>query len=396
MSESFRPAPDVREARPRLVGRHLARVFAVTFMSLTGVFLLLSVVPMYAVSGGAGRTGAGVVTGSLMLTTVLAELALPRLMARFGYVPVLAAGLLLLGLPPLALVASSGMPAIIAVSLVRGFGFGVVVVVPNAMVAALAPPERRGEALGLFGLTAGLPTVLALPVGVWLAEEVGYTPVFAASTVVSVAALAALPGLPRGLAAASAEGSFGIVAGLRSPGLLRPAAAFASTAMAAGVLITFLPEAVPAAGVAAAALFVQPAATTLTRWQAGRAGDRHGAARLLAPAVALSAAGVALLVLVPDPVAVFASMVLFGAGFGVTQNASLALMYERAPVSGYGTVSAIWNIGYDGGMGIGGVAFGIAATHAGYPVAFGLTAVLISLTLPLAFRGRGARPPRTP
>ncbi|MFS2295023.1 MAG: MFS transporter, partial [Actinomadura sp.] len=69
MSESFRPAPDAGEARPRLVGRDLARVFAVTFMSLTGVFLLLSVVPMYAVSGGAGRTGAGAVTGSLMLTT---------------------------------------------------------------------------------------------------------------------------------------------------------------------------------------------------------------------------------------------------------------------------------------------------------------------------------------
>src|SRR5690606_42085949 len=87
---------------------------------------------------------------------------------------------------------------------------------------------------------------------------------------------------------------------------------------------------------------------------------------------------------------------LVGAGFGVTQAAGLARMCGRAPVSGYGAVSAIWNIGYDGGMGIGGVAFGIAATHAGYPAAFGLTAVLISLTLPLAFRGRGARPPRTP
>src|SRR5690606_28434048 len=188
---------------------------------------------------------------------VLAELALPRLMARFGYLPVLAAGLLLLGLPPLALVASSGMPAIIAVSLVRGFGFGVVVVVPNALVAALAPPERRGEALGLFGLTAGLPTVLALPLGVWLAGQVGFTPVFAAASAVSLAALAALPGLPRRTAPGSGQRSLGIVAGLRSPHLLRPAAAFASTSMAAGVLITFLPEAVPAAGVAAAALFVQ-------------------------------------------------------------------------------------------------------------------------------------------
>ncbi|TDC75347.1 MFS transporter [Actinomadura sp. 7K507] len=392
MSEPSRRAEDAREnaggARPRLVGRQLALVFAATFTSLAGVFLLLSVVPMYAVAGGAGRTGAGLATGSLMLTTVLVELALPRLLARFGYVPVLAAGLLLLGLPPLALTASSDMPTIIAVSLVRGLGFGIAVVVPNAMVAELAPAPRRGEALGLFGVTSQLPAVLALPLGVWLAEQVGYPPVFVAAAVLPLAALAMLPGLPRRRASTPAERSFGIVAGLRSAGLLRPAAAFASTAMAAGVLITFLPEAVPAAGVAAAALFVQPAATTLTRWWSGRIGDRHGAARLLPPAVLLSAAGIALLVLVPNPVAVFVAVLLFGAGFGVTQNASLSMMYERAPASGYGTVSAIWNIGYDGGMGIGGVAFGVAATHTGYPAAFALTAIVIFLTLPLAFRRR--------
>ncbi|TDB95086.1 MFS transporter [Actinomadura sp. 7K534] len=392
MSESSRRGDGVREARPRLVGRRLALLFAATFLSLTGVFLLLSVVPMYAVDGGAGQAGAGLATGSLMLTTVLTELALPRLLTRFGYVPVLAAGLLLLGLPALALTASSGMPMIIAVSLLRGVGFGIAVVVPNALVAALAPADRRGEALGLFGLTAGLPAVLALPLGVWLAGKVGYPPVFVAASVTSLAALAALPGLPRRLASGAAQGSLGMLAALRSPDLLRPAAAFASTAMAAGILITFLPEAVPAAGVAAAALFVQPAATTLARWQAGRFGDRHGSARLLAPAVALSAAGIALLALVPHPAAVFASMVLFGAGFGVTQNASLALMYERAPVSGYGTVSALWNIGYDGGMGAGGVAFGLAVAHTGYPAAFALTAAAIFLSVPLALRRRAAGP----
>jgi predicted MFS family arabinose efflux permease len=378
--------------RPRLVTRPLALVFAASVTSLTGVFLLLSVVPMYAVDGGAGRSGAGLATGALMLTTVLAELALPRILTRVGYRTVLAAGTLLLALPPLALALSSGMAVIIVASLVRGLGFGVVVVLPNALVAALAPEGRRGEALGLFGITSGAPAVLALPLGVWLTGQVGYPPVFIASTVLALAALAVLPGVPNRLPERAPsrapspvpERPLGVVAGLRSPALLRPALAFAATAMAAGILITFLPEAVPAGGVAAAALFVQPAATTIARWWAGRAGDRIGAARLLPPAIALTAAGIALLYLVPHPAAVFTSMVLFGAGFGVTQNASLAMMYERAPTSAYGTVSALWNIGYDGGMGVGGAAFGVAATHTGYPAAFALTAAVIVLALPLA------------
>ncbi|MEU8346062.1 MFS transporter [Spirillospora sp. NPDC048832] len=405
MSESLRRAERTGGPRPRLVTRPLALLFAATVTSLTGVFLLLSVVPMYAVDGGAGQAGAGLATGALMLTTVLAELALPRLLGRFGYRAVFGAGTLLLALPTLALPLSSGLPMVLAASLVRGLGFGVAVVVPNALVAALAPAERRGEALGLFGITAGAPAVLALPLGVWLADRIGYEPVFLASAAASLVTLAVLPGIPRGLAAppaspgggapsASPGGDasrsprrpLGIVAGLRSPALLRPAAAFAATAMAAGILITFLPEAVPNGGVAAAALFVQPAATTAARWWAGRAGDRHGASRLLLPALAVAAAGMALLVLVPHPAAVFASMAVFGAGFGVTQNASLSMMYERAPASAYGTVSALWNTGYDGGMGVGGAAFGAAVAQTGYPVAFALTAAVMLLALPLARR----------
>jgi predicted MFS family arabinose efflux permease len=396
MSESLRRAERTGGPRPRLVTRPLALLFTATVTSLTGVFLLLSVVPMYAVDGGAGQAGAGLATGALMLTTVLAELALPRLLGRFGYRAVFGAGTLLLALPTLALPLSSGLPMVLAASLVRGFGFGVAVVVPNALVAALAPAERRGEALGLFGITAGAPAVLALPLGVWLADRIGYEPVFLASAAASLVTLAVLPGIPRGLAAPSASPGgdasrsprrpLGIVAGLRSPALLRPAAAFAATAMAAGILITFLPEAVPNGGVAAAALFVQPAATTAARWWAGRAGDRHGASRLLLPALAVAAVGMALLVLVPHPAAVFASMAVFGAGFGVTQNASLSMMYERAPASAYGTVSALWNTGYDGGMGVGGAAFGAAVAQTGYPVAFALTAAVMLLALPLARR----------
>ncbi|MCP9949630.1 hypothetical protein LUX33_15310 [Actinomadura madurae] len=107
--------------------------------------------------------------------------------------------------------------------------------------------------------------------------------------------------------------------------------------------------------------------------------------------MAAAASGIALLFLVPHPAAVFASMALFGAGFGVAQNASMAVMFERAPASGYGTVSALWNIGFDGGMGVGGVAFGLAAAQTGYPTAFALTAGVMFLALPLTVSRRGGR-----
>ena len=50
-----------------------------------GFYWLLSVVPLYAASVGAGAIGAGEVTGVLMFSTVATELATPWLLARFGY-----------------------------------------------------------------------------------------------------------------------------------------------------------------------------------------------------------------------------------------------------------------------------------------------------------------------
>ena len=146
--------------------------------------------------------------------------------------------------------------------------------------------------------------------------------------------------------------------------------------MAAGVVVTFLPLAVTGgpANLAAVGLFVQAVVATVSRWWAGRFGDRHGPAVLLVPGVVATAAGMLALVLIDRPVAVVAGMVLFGSGFGVTQNASMTLMLNRVAPSGYGTVSAIWNLAFDAGIGAGAFGFGVVAARTGYPAAFAATA----------------------
>src|SRR6476646_7165568 len=126
-------------SRPRLVSARFAAALLCSFGALTRFYLLLSVPPMYAMSAGAGSAGAGLVTGSLMLTTVLAEFASSRLMGRYGYRAVFAAGALLLGGPVPALLAPHSMVTIVAVSILRGFGFGLSTVVVGALVASSVP-----------------------------------------------------------------------------------------------------------------------------------------------------------------------------------------------------------------------------------------------------------------
>ena len=195
-----RPTPPSTQSgheapRTRLVSDRLALALLSSFGALTSFYLLLSVTPMYAVSAGAGSAEAGVVTGSLMLATVLAEFASTRLMRRYGYRTVFAAGALLLGGPALALLAPHSVAAILAVSIARGIGFGLNTVVIGALVATALPRERRGEGIGLAGVVACVPAIVALPSGVWLAENTGYAVVIAITAVSALAPLAAIPWL---------------------------------------------------------------------------------------------------------------------------------------------------------------------------------------------------------
>ncbi|MCK2215635.1 MFS transporter [Actinomadura sp. ATCC 31491] len=370
-------------ARPPIVtGPFVLRLFTVVGSSI-GFFLPFAVVPEY-VERSAGAAVAGAANAALLVTTVAVELAAPALVARFGYRWALGLGLLALGGPALVLLATSGAWAVLAVSVVRGAGFAVTVVAGGALTAELVPAARRGEGLALAGLVSGGCALLALPAGSWLAGTAGYGAVFAATAVLSVLPVLTVPFLP-GRPPAAPRGA-GVLAGLRAPRLTRPAMIFAASAAGTGVLCTFVPLAVRGgpAWLAPAALLAQSAAATLAKWAAGRSGDRRGHERLLLPGVVLSAVGLAAVSLTGWSACVLAGAAVFGAGFGILQNATLTLMYDRARPEMFSTVSALWNAAYDGGMAAGAFAVGLLAPLTGYPVALLVTAGLMATAALLA------------
>jgi MFS family permease len=317
-------------------------------------------------------------------------------MRRYGYRRVFAVGALLLGGPALALLGPHSVIAIVAVSIARGMGFGLNTVVIGALVATALPPDRRGEGIGLAGVVACLPAIVALPSGIWLAENTGYAVVIAITAVSALAPLAAIPWLARPADGreetdASTAQPASLLTSLRSGGQLRPSLVFAATTVSAGVVASFLPLAAGVSGgVAALGLLVQAVASTASRWWAGRHGDRHGHAGLLVPGLLTAVAGMTLLIWVTAPFALITGMCLFGIGFGISQNATFALMIDRAPVSGYGTASALWNLAYDAGYGAGPAVFGVFVVYTGYPAAFALTGMLMLAALVPAIRDRSA------
>lgn len=381
MSILTQAPPATRDDAPaRLLSLPLALTFLAEFTSLTSFFLLLSVLPMLASAAGASSSAAGLITGSLLLGTVVAEAAAATGIRRFGYRTMLAAGAVLLGVPALALLPREPQAVMMGVSFVRGLGFGLCGVTTGALTATLLPPGRRGEGLGLLGLVAGVPAVVALPAGVWLAGHHLAAAVAAMAAAAGLLPLTAIRWLP---GRSQVPGAPPAARARRVPGAaLRLPLIFAACTVAAGVLDSFLPLVKGvSSNLSSAVLLVSALTATLSRWQAGRYGDRHGHARLLIPALLVAALGMTAMVWLASPALIFASMALFGAGFGVIENATFALLIEQLPEA---KASTLWNFAYDAGYGAGPAVFGLFAARTGYPAAFALTGILVLAVLPAA------------
>lgn len=98
-------------------------------------------------------------------------------------------------------------------------------------------------------------------------------------------------------------------------------------------------------------------------------------------AVALTVAG---------PVASIASMIIglafTGAAYGAIQNLTLVSAFQQVDRPQYGTASAVWNIGFDGGTALGAMLLGVIATHADFTSGVVVLAVLIMAAVPPAWR----------
>lgn len=95
-----------------------------------------------------------------MLFAVLMQPVVPGLIQRWGWGTVMAAGVVLLGLPSLAHLLSDALLPTLALSAVRGLGFGILTVTGSVAIAELVPPERRGRAIGAYGLAIAEPQLV--------------------------------------------------------------------------------------------------------------------------------------------------------------------------------------------------------------------------------------------
>jgi len=375
-------------------------LIAYTLCGFTGFFVTISALPAWLALQGTAESLTGLVTTALLIATVLTQIMVQRLKRLLGLTATLAVGAAALGAPSLLFLVDDGFAWVLAISAVRGIGFGILTVLGSMFTARIVPPERRGEAVGIYGLAVALPNLLAVPGGVALVTA-GHFEIVALLGAAPLLGLLVARQLARAGTDASdrldqrdADGHIERQARRRARNAaLGPAAVLMVVTLTSGGFMTFLPIARPDGALASVALLVWGAVGGFSRWRVGLIADRVGLKRLLPAASALNIVGIgtvaAGLLLEGGAsswtVIVIGSAVL-GAGYGAVQNLTLVAAFQRARHQQLVTVSSVWNIGFDTGLALGSGLVGMMTAAVPIPGALALTGLLILTSLPLAAR----------
>ncbi|MEJ6548639.1 MFS transporter [Corynebacterium sp. USCH3] len=368
------------------------------FCAFLGWSLLLPVIPVAMLDAGYGDSLAGLSTGVFMAATVITQIFVPRLLRRWGYVPVMVSGAVLLGVPSALYLIDGGSWLVLVVSAIRGIGFGAVTVAQSALLAELVPVHQLGRANAFFGASIGVGEIIGFTVGLPLYTHAGDLVFLVAVGCGVIGGFGAL-GIPALQAAEVTRDTAQVrrQTQRRAPLwklVLVPIVGLCTGAMGFGAFSTFTAPAVgeidatAAATLAGVTLAVIGGGQILGRTISGWWADRVGEPGRLVVWASLSAVGgmlamSTLIVTAPTGgvlvVGALGAAAVFGLGFGAIQSETLLMMFSRMPKERVSEASAMWNIGFDSGTGAGSSVLGVAATTSGYGGAFLVGAGLVGL-----------------
>jgi MFS family permease len=380
-----------------LIARHpgiagSAGVFFAALLAFMAIGAALPVLPAY-VRGPvhAGDLAVGIVVGAFAVTSVFCRPLAGRQADHRGRRIVLVVGSLAMAAGGALYLLAVDVPSLVAARLCVGAGEGAVYTAGATWAVDLAPEDRRGLALGLFGLAVWGGLSAGPVAGELLRSAAGYDAVWILTAALPLCGALIATRLPEPARAATASARPSPLAFIpraaHRPGLALALANIGYAALAGFVVLHLRARGIGAGATVFTAFAI---AVFASRLVLSRVPDRAGARRTATAAGLLEALGLAIIALASSLAAALAGAVIVGIGFSMLFP-SLALMVvgevgEDRRGSALGAFTAFFDIG----VGLGGPLEGATASLAGYPAVFVLAAVAALGTAGLAATAKRA------
>jgi len=376
------------------------------FSSSLSCFILL---PLYVHRLGGTEAEIGLVQGVYSVAGIVCQPVIGLWLDRVGRRFFMTLGVSLLIAASAGFLVGHSLVLLAALRAVQGLGFSAFFVANYLHVVDHVPVDRRGWALGIYGVSGFLGTALAPVAGELIVNRLGFLWLFALSVVLGGVAgwlVVTMRGIrPPSLGEGPGIGS--LRAGLAEVFRLHMALTF-FFGLGTGVMFTFLPTFGEGLGVHSVSLFYTAYAVAAVgvRVSGGNLIDTRGRRATIIPSMFVQGAAGALLaamallvrphMTVPVVPFLFLAGLLAGGAHGFLYPALAALLMDVTPEARRGSVVGIFSAVFLVGNALGSIVFGYIAHGLGYGVMWSTLTTLLTAGFLLSFRLRVGHAQRVP
>lgn len=342
--------------------------------------LLTWTLPLYLSSAFSSATAIGFIIGVMALSAVLLRPWAGEWADRYGRKFVILIGAACFAAAPLFYMAGGSVLALVLGRLIHGAGICLFTTGYGSLIADLAAPGKRGEAIGLASISMPISLMIMPRLGSLVQERYGFPLLFGVSVALALAALGVALMLPKGnyRQAASAP-SIPFRAVMRVPRLWAGLIAVVALAVVYGALSSFMPLFAEERGIPQGSYFFLGYGLALVLVSAfvGGLSDRWGRAKVIAPGMLGVAATLAALSQVSHLTPYLLLAFAFGLSAGAAKVSLDAFFVDSVPLEGRGSVVSLEYAVYDLGIGLGGWGLGAVADATGYSGMFIVMAAVV-------------------
>jgi MFS family permease len=347
------------------------------FLNVSFFFLL----PLWILQHGGAEEVAGRVAGAQGFAGLAVLPLVGWLLDRFGRRRILLTGTLVGAACALAYTRVETIgPSLYGLRVAQGIAFTCAFTSAQTLAILFAPPERRAEAIGWFGISTILTHAISPAIGEEIVRRWSFDAMFTIAGVLSALAFLLSCTLPRPPALRTHAGRMEI-----DPALARKAVGIASFSMVCygfgfGATQTFVPVLIQRFELGRGGTFflMWSLAAVTMRVVFGGAADRYGRRKVLIPAMLMMSLALLLLAFWRSTTAMAVIGIVFGMAQGLLYPTMNALVADWSKPGNIGRTQSLFSGSYSLGIASCSFFFGSIAEHHGYTAMF-LVALAITL-----------------
>ena len=374
--------------------RSLLVLFLAGLCFWSSITSLLPTIPLYLEFLGATKPQIGLVMGAFALGLLPSRFGLGPLADVKGRKLVLYIGTFVAATAPVGYILADSIGLMALIRGFHGISIAAFTIGYSALVADLAPIDRRGTVIGYMSLVNSIGMAIGPALGGFLEAVTGYRTLFLVSAVFGLIGFLGIsqvwePSRPLPVLTDKVPSSRwkGIIQYFKlwgQPSLRTPAFVMLMVGLIFGTLVTFLPLYIRASELNLnAGLFYSAAAigSFCVRTVVGRASDRFGRGIFISGGLTCYLLSMLMLWMSHNSATLLLAAVLEGMAAGVVIPMMVTLITDRASPQERGRYFSLCIGGFDVGIALAGPMFGLIAEAVGYRNLFLIDAGLAVIAL---------------